>query len=207
TGRTEHGKPFSCEVQVVVPVGVLLGLSSEPGEIPGVGPIPAAIAREMAERPGSTWRRLLTDPQGHLLEVGDRRFPTPAQARHVQARDRTCRMPGCARRARRCDLDHTVPHSQGGKTVIANLGPLCRRHHRLRHSGPWRISQPRPGVFRWVTTLGHEVTVTPHTYLDPPLPCPRSGAGDAGHADSRAAGLRPTANRGWPEYDAQRPPF
>ncbi|OHV19656.1 hypothetical protein BBK14_09125 [Parafrankia soli] len=116
-GRTEHAVPLPCEVQVVVPVTVLLGLAEDPGEIPGYGPIPAVVAREMAARPGSTWRRILTDPQGTLVEIADRRLPTAAQARHVRARNRTCVFPGCARTSRRSSLTHI--HTSNRNTRLA----------------------------------------------------------------------------------------
>ncbi len=40
-------------------------------------------------------------------------------------------MPGCRRRAVTCDLDHTIAWPTGS-TEASNLGPLCRRHHRLK---------------------------------------------------------------------------
>jgi hypothetical protein len=41
-------------------------------------------------------------------------------------------MPGCQRRAGRCDIDHAVAHSDGGPTDCWNLCCLCRRHHRIK---------------------------------------------------------------------------
>ncbi|SQD94736.1 hypothetical protein FMEAI12_2740014 [Parafrankia sp. Ea1.12] len=167
TGRTQHAQPLSCDIQVIVPITTLLGTSTAPGEIPGIGSIPAAIAHDMAHRPGSTWRRILTDPRGHLLEVANRRHPTPAQTRHIRTRDRTCRHPGCTRQAIHCDIDHTIPHTDHGPTVTRNLGLLCRRHHRMRHQGKWKIHQPEPGIFHWTTALGHTVTINPDPYHHP----------------------------------------
>ena len=45
----------------------------------------------------------------------------------VRARNATCTAPGCGRRAVSCDLDHTDPHHQGGRTCECNLAPLCQR--------------------------------------------------------------------------------
>ncbi|WP_242424258.1 HNH endonuclease signature motif containing protein [Frankia sp. EI5c] len=165
-GRAEHASPVPVEVQVVVPVGTLLGLSTEPGEIPGAGPVPAQIAREMGARQGSTWRRLLTDPNGHLVEIADRRFPTAAQQRHVRARNRTCVFPHCARPSRRADIDHTVPYAHGGATITSNLGPMCTRHHRVRHRQGWSVVQPQAGVFVWTSPTGTVFIVEPHSYRD-----------------------------------------
>jgi hypothetical protein len=46
----------------------------------------------------------------------DRYRPTPAQRRFVTSRDRTCRHPGCRNTAGRADLDHVLPHADGGNT-------------------------------------------------------------------------------------------
>ena len=45
----------------------------------------------------------------------------------VRARNATCTAPGCGRRAASCDLDHTDPHHQGGRTCECNLAPQCKR--------------------------------------------------------------------------------
>ncbi|WP_054568175.1 HNH endonuclease signature motif containing protein [Frankia sp. R43] len=154
------------DVQVIVPIGTLLGLDADPGELVGYGPIPAVVAREIASRPASTWRRMLTDGLGSLVELGERRYPSPGQRRHVQVRNPCCTFPHCTRGAWRCDLDHTRPYAAGGKTLVENLGPLCRRHHRVRHHSRWRVVQPRPGVFRWTSPTGRRYEVRPHSYLD-----------------------------------------
>ena len=41
----------------------------------------------------------------------------------ITARTRTCTAPGCMRPAARCDLDHTTPYDQGGRTCECNLAP------------------------------------------------------------------------------------
>jgi len=45
----------------------------------------------------------------------------------IKARNATCTAPGCGRRAASCDLDHTDPHHQGGRTCECNLVPPCKR--------------------------------------------------------------------------------
>ena len=70
------------------------------------------------------------------------------------------------RRARACDLDHTIPfdhHNKQGtrQTRPENLGPLSRYTHRLKTHGGWRLTQPQPGVFRWESPLGYQYLVTP----------------------------------------------
>jgi hypothetical protein len=78
----------------------------------------------------------------------------------IWARTPTCSAPGCQRAAARCDLDHTVPYEQGGRTCECNLAPLCRHHHRCKQSEGWRLDQPGPGVMTWTTPAGRRyVTV------------------------------------------------
>jgi hypothetical protein len=120
---------------VVVNLTTLLGLSEDPAEVPGVGPIPAEEARELAS--DGLWRAWITDAAtGQVIDTGRRSYtPSAALARLIRAREAHCRMPGCRRRAVNCDLDHTVPWPRGS-TTESNIGPLCRRHHRLKtHHG------------------------------------------------------------------------
>jgi hypothetical protein len=82
----------------------------------------------------------------------------------VKARNATCSAPGCGRRAMACDLDHTDPHHQGGRTCECNLAPLCRHHHRCKQADGWRLEQPEPGVLVWHTPTGRTYTTTPTQY-------------------------------------------
>ena len=82
----------------------------------------------------------------------------------IRARNTTCAAPGCGRRAATCDLDHTDPHHQGGRTCECNLAPLCRHHHRCKQAEGWRLDQPEPGVLTWHTPAGRTYTTTPTQY-------------------------------------------
>jgi hypothetical protein len=74
----------------------------------------------------------------------------PASLRHlVGIRQRTCCFPGCRRPAVRCDLDHTVPFDEGGRTCWCNLAPACRRHHGAKQAPGWHLEQLRPGEMTW----------------------------------------------------------
>ena len=153
-------------VQVVVPISTLLGDSESPGELDGTS-IPASLARELANDPTGTWRRLVTDPLGRLLDCGRTRDrPTAALAEHVQARDRTCRFPGCHRRATRCEIDHVIPWGMGGCTDADNLIPLCSRHHHLKHDAGWRIKRLPDGTVEWTSPTGHTYRRRPDEYPD-----------------------------------------
>ncbi|HUB42206.1 MAG TPA: HNH endonuclease signature motif containing protein [Streptosporangiaceae bacterium] len=92
-----------------------------------------------------------------FLESGDcsharqsARYRPPASLRNlVMVRQRRCAFPGCRRPAIRCDLDHTVPFDEGGRSCECNLAPLCRRHHQAKQAPGWCLEQLRPGAMTW----------------------------------------------------------
>jgi hypothetical protein len=94
----------------------------------------------------------------------DRYRPSRRLQHLVRARNATCTAPGCGRRAASCDLDHTDPHHEGGRTCECNLAPLCRHHHRCKQADGWRLEQPEPGVLVWRTPAGRTYTTCPTQY-------------------------------------------
>ncbi len=91
--------------------------------------------------------------------------PPPSLSHLVQTRNTCCTAPGCRMPAAVCDIDHTVPFGQGGLTCECNLGPLCRRHHRVKQARGWRLVQPEPGVFAWQTPSGRSYVTGPTEHL------------------------------------------
>jgi hypothetical protein len=159
-------------VHVIVPITMLMGLDETPGELVGHGPIPAALAREIAA--DGTWRRLLTDPEsGTLLDYGRSTYTPPAGlAAHVRARDLYCRSPICRHRAATADLDHTIPYPDG-PTSHTNLYAGCRHDHRAKTLAPgWHVDQHPDGTITWTTPTGHTYTSRPHDYRPEPGPDP-----------------------------------
>jgi hypothetical protein len=90
--------------------------------------------------------------------------PSRALQHLIRARSATCTAPGCRRPAARCDLDHTVPWDQGGRTCECGLAPLCRHHHRCKQARGWRLAQPEPGVLVWHTPAGRTYATAPTVY-------------------------------------------
>ncbi len=122
----------------------------------GVGAIPAVAVRELLADPevAITLRRMICDPTtGHLLDYGRRTYAIPDRLREfIVARDRTCRFPGCRKRADRCQIDHAMAFDEGGSTSPANLGALCVRHHQLKTHARWRITSSEPdGACTWTS--------------------------------------------------------
>lgn len=151
----------SVTVHVTVPFPTAVGLSDEPAELEGYGPIPAHVARTLAAAGVWTWLR--ADPKtGQLLDLGRRRYrPTAALAAFVTARDRTCRMPGCHQPARAAEIDHIIPFAAGGPTSPANLHSLCEAHHLIKHRGRWGAERQPSGTTRWPSPTGHRYLKRP----------------------------------------------
>ena len=155
-------------IQVTVSLATLLGLSDQPGELAGYGPIPPAMARALAADPNGTWRRILTDPLGKVIDYGRRVYRPPAHLdRFIRARDQICTFPNCHRQAVNCELDHVIPWDDRGETNQHNLVAACARHHHLKHDGGWTNNlNPTTGVVTWTSPTGHTYTNPPVLYTD-----------------------------------------
>lgn len=150
-------RPISINVTVDLPT--LLGLSNNPGQLEGHGPIPASLARKLAA--DGKWRKFVTDPlTGNLLDMGRSHYlPSQYLVDFLTARDRICRFPGCSQPARIGDIDHAVSWEDGGETKPSNLGFLCRRHHRLKTHGGWKLSSNEDGSCTWTSPNGKNLFV------------------------------------------------
>ncbi|MUN08115.1 HNH endonuclease signature motif containing protein [Agromyces luteolus] len=164
-------------VTVTVPVLSLLGVTDEPAELDGYGPIDAETARIIAAHAPSV-RRLLVDPEtGAALSYGRTSYRVGADlAGYLRVRDGRCRFPGCSRRAVRSDIDHTTAWAHGGGTDADNLAHLCRTHHRLKHESGWRMVNEPGGVIRWASPAGHVLRTYPEVPFDPVPRSSRVGA-------------------------------
>jgi hypothetical protein len=145
-------------VDIRVDLDTLAGLDENPGLIPGWGPVIADIARKIVrEQDESEWRITITDQNGLPIGVTTtNRRPTTTQRRHVEARNPTCVFPGCRMPAGQSDLDHEHPWSETHLTPSIGLEPLCRHDHVNRHQRHWTLRQVEPGVYEWVSPLGHK---------------------------------------------------
>jgi hypothetical protein len=148
----EHITPT---VQITVPALSLAGVSDAPATLDGYGPIDPETAARLAVNAPSLTRILVQPETGAVLSVGRKQYRVPADLqRAVRLRDGTCRAPGCGRRARACDLDHSLAWEDGGTTDVGNLACLCRHHHRMKHLPGWNLSHRPGGVLDWTTPDG-----------------------------------------------------
>ena len=188
--RTDDGPgtlgAIRARIQVVVPALTMLAPETEnldPAHLVGHGPIDAETARTLADTTTIPWDRVITHPLTGAVLHPDTYHRTTAIDRHLRARDRHCRWPGCTTPATRCEVDHTHDHALGGTTTITNLAHLCQRHHTQKQFTRWNVKQFPGGILEWTSPTGRTYTDEPLPYSpatrflpdDPPPPDPEQG--------------------------------
>ncbi|TXS64502.1 hypothetical protein CHU71_03670 [Corynebacterium sp. LK14] len=94
--------------------------------------------------------------------------PTEAIRAFVEARDGTCRGPGCDMPAHLTQLDHRIPYADGGKTSSDNLVCLCQRCHNIKTDGrAFYVMDPDTGVVLWCWADGTWESTVPKGLLVP----------------------------------------
>lgn len=102
---------------------------------------PAEVAKYLDD---ALFESILFDGPSTVLSVSQRRSFTGTLRRAIAARDRRCQHPsGCDVPAPFCDVDHIVPHSQGGATSQFNGRMQCPTHNR-DHTRHDRGTAPLP---------------------------------------------------------------
>lgn len=156
-------------IHLVADQSTVAGTGSRPAVLAGrQGLIPAEVVAELAAS-----ARLV--PLSPPTVAEDRYMPSPKLADFVRCRDLTCRAPGCDRPAPDCDVDHTIPHADGGPTHASNLKLLCRVHHLLKTFWGWRDEQLPDGTVIWRLPGGHTYVTTPGSALLFPSLCAPTG--------------------------------
>jgi len=122
---------------------------------------PAALA-EFLRGLNLTFTPIATGTCDHA-NAEDRYTPSRKLGHLIRARTATCPAPGCGAQAHHNDLDHTIAYP-AGPTDQCNLGPPCRRHHRVKQAPGWTLEQPEPGIMRWTTPSGRTYTTRPTIY-------------------------------------------
>jgi hypothetical protein len=80
-----------------------------------------------------------------------------------------------------CELDHTIPYSQGGSTHASNLKCYCKFHHLVKTFYGWCEQQLPDGTLILTAPDGHTYVTTPGSALLFPSLCrPVRGMPDPG---------------------------
>jgi Domain of unknown function (DUF222) len=168
TGRSED-VPAPVELQLTMQAKTLLAGDLTPAVVGGFGAVPAGWAMDLLARTvdaGSQvfLRRILTDPVDGTVVALDshrRRFDGTAR-RFLDARDQTCRMPGCDAPIRH--HDHIARHADGGPTTPTNGQGTCVAWNLVKENPDWTVralppDRPNaPPAVQVITPTGHSYT-------------------------------------------------
>jgi hypothetical protein len=84
---------------------------------------------------------IIVGADGVHMELGQTtRLANRAQRRALKAMYKGCAVPGCCVAWDHVVIHHLLWYRFGGPTNIANLLPLCTKHHHLAHEGGWKFS-------------------------------------------------------------------
>jgi hypothetical protein len=168
---------------------VVIHVIAEQATVHGTGTLPASqlsadglIAPELVMELARSAKLVpLVHPADAPPEPGY--APSRALQDFVRCRDLTCRWPGCDRPAIDCDLDHTIPYSDGGPTHASNLKCYCRTHHLVKTFWGWRDKQLPDGTMILTSPAGQVYVTTPGSALLFPSLCLATGGTPAPEAD------------------------
>ncbi len=154
-------------IHVIAEQATLDGTGDAPGSLVGAdGLISAELVAELA-------RSAKLTPLVHPGDVPPEKgyAPSKALADFVRCRDLTCRWPGCDTPAIDCDIDHTIPHAQGGPTHAGNLKCYCKTHHLVKTFWGWTEKQLADGTLILTSPAGATYVTTPGSALLFPSLC------------------------------------
>lgn len=178
TGRAA-ADPTPVAVNLVLSDESLLAGSNTPATVPGYGPIPAAVARQLISaaardpRSRASLRRLYQHPRSGALvamESRSRLFPA-GLAGFIALRDQTCRTPYCGAPIRH--TDHATPAARGGPTSAANGEGLCAACNYTKENPGWTVAARTGPEGTHTATLTTPTGATHHSTAPPVTGTPR----------------------------------
>lgn len=120
-------------------------------EVPGVGPIPLAAIENVL---GDALGKLVISDGVDVTTVCHLGRTVPAHVETaLEARDRTCVVPGCDV-SLSLEIDHwKIPFAAGGATALWNLCRICHFHHQMKTYDGFSL-RGGPGRWEWVPPPG-----------------------------------------------------
>jgi len=146
-------------VHVVVDYDALMRGHTVPGErceIPGIGPIPVTLARQMSE---DCILKVLLTKGVDVMTVAHGGYTIPAHLRTaLDVRDPKCIVPGCDGR-RRLQKDHRNSFGRTQVTKLQDLAHLCPFHHYLKTFCGYTY-RGGPGTWEWIPPENRDEDLT-----------------------------------------------
>jgi hypothetical protein len=174
------GAPLIAKEREVLPVMVTsvqtaFGLADDPGELRGLGILPAPVVRDLVAA-AKAWLVAIVDHTGQAVAV-KRYKPTAAIRDWLIATKPTCVAPWCDSPVEWAEDDHldewrpppdperTESQPAGGPTSPDNLHPECKTTHQLKTHRHLDVVRDDDGGHTVITHSGHEYRREPHRLL------------------------------------------
>ena len=142
TGGKSTGRPGTIDLSILIDAKTLLDGATHAHSVIDCGlgiELPIETVRRMACHADIT--PIIVGADGVHLELQrTTRLANRAQRRALRAMYKGCAVPGCCVAWDYVVIHHLKYFRNGGPTDIANLLPLCHKHHHLAHEGGWRFS-------------------------------------------------------------------
>ena len=128
--------------------------TGEKCEVPGIGPIPVSVARQMAD---DAILKVLLTKGVDVITVAHAGYSPPAHLRSaVFVRDNgTCIVPRCNRR-RHLQIDHRNAYGRTRVTKLEDLALLCAFHHYLKTFCGY-MYRGGPGTWEWLPPADRDI--------------------------------------------------
>jgi hypothetical protein len=143
-------------LHVVVDYDALMrghSVSGEKCEVPGIGPIPVTLARQMAD---DAILKVFLTKGVDVVAVAHAGYTIPAHLRSaLELRDPECIVPGCNAR-RHLQIDHRNTFNRTRVTKLEDLARLCPFHHRLKTFLGY-MYRGGPGTWEWFPPENYDV--------------------------------------------------
>ena len=147
-------------VHVVVDYEALMRghtVTGERCEIPGIGPIPVTLARQMSQ---DAILKVLVTNGVDVVTVAHGGYTSPAHLRTaVEVRDQKCIVPRCDRR-RDLQIDHRNTFNRTRVTKLQDLGRLCKWHHYMKTFLGYTY-RGGPGTWEWIPPANRDIDLSP----------------------------------------------
>jgi hypothetical protein len=129
--------------------------------------IPERVLHDLLDHPSTHVHQIVVrngviiSAPGQLDLGRTTRLANRAQRRALRALHRSCAIPGCDVRFDHCTIHHITWWRHGGRTDLANLLPICNRHHHLVHDQGWQLSLGPNRELTVTTPSGRVMTTGP----------------------------------------------
>ncbi len=140
TGGHQAIRPAEAEIRIHIDAATLLGATHSDGvcEYDDGIPLPPPTVRRLVCNGRIV--PIVVDANGVVLDAGrEQRLANRHQRRALRAMYSTCAFHGCDVPFNQCEVHHIHPFELGGRTDLANLIPLCSRHHHVIHEPGWTL--------------------------------------------------------------------